>query len=94
MSRHLYPEALIDYTNPGPFAVAALGIGGGYTDDCTTFTVNYSSVYQDNGAGSFGRNQTVLVSLKLRTLGDASFAKNTSTTTTTTTATSGLDGVR
>ncbi len=92
MSRHLYPEALIDYTNPGPFAVAALGVGGGYSDECTTFTINYTSVYQDNGTGSFGRNQTVLVSLQLRTLGDASFAKN--TTTTTATATSGLDGVR
>ena len=89
LSRHLYPEALIDYTNPGPFAVAALGFGGGYTDECTTFTVNYSSVYQDNGTGSFGRNQTVLVSLQLRTLGDAKYAKTTSTTNY-----AGLDGVK
>ncbi len=89
MSRHLYPEALIDYTNPGPFAVAALGFGAGYTDECTTFTVNYSSVYQDNGTGAFGHNQTVLLSLQLRTLGDAKFSRATSTTNY-----SGLDGVK
>ena len=59
MSRHLYPAALISSTNSGPFAVAALGIGAGYTDECTTFSVNYSSVYQDNGTGTFTRNQTV-----------------------------------
>ncbi len=88
MSRHLYPEALISYTNPGPFAVAALGVGGGYSDECTTFTVNYTSVYQDSGTGTFSRNQTVLVALQLRTLGDASFSK------TTTVVSSGLDGVR
>ena len=91
MSRHLYPEYLIGYANPGPFAVAALGIGGGYTDECTTFTINYSSIYQDNGLGSFQRNQTVLVSLQLRTLGDASFSRSTQTQTQTV---SGLDGVR
>ena len=90
MSRHLYPAALIGYDNPGPFAIAALGIGAGYTDDCTSFGVTYSSVYQDNGTGTFERNQTVLVSLQLRTLGDASFSKSTLSSTTT----NGLDGVR
>ena len=92
LSRHLYPFAIIGYDNPGPFAVAALGIGAGYTDECTTFSVNYTSVYQDSGTGSFVRNQTVLVSLQLRTLGDASFSRTASTTTSA--ATSGLDGVR
>ena len=90
MSRHLYPASIIGYSNPGPFAVAALGVGGGYTDECTTFAVNYTSIYQDNGTGTFERNQTVLVSLQLRTLGDAKFSKSTLDTTTT----SGLDGVR
>ena len=93
MSRHLYPIALIGYENPGPFAIAALGVGAGYTDECTTFKVNYTSVYQDNGTGSFERNQTVLVSLQLRTLGESSFSK-TNVTNTGTNATSGLDGVR
>ena len=87
LSRHLYPAALTGYTNTGLFSVAALGVGGGYTDDCTTFTLNYSSVYQDNGNGSFSRNQTVLVSLQLRTLGETKFSKTTS-------ATTGLDGVK
>ena len=90
MSRHLYPPALIDYTNSGPFAVAALGLGGGYTDECTTFTINYTSVYQDNGTGSFSRNQTVLVSLQLRTLGDANYSRSSGANTNY----SGLDGVR
>ena len=90
MSRHLYPVSVIGYANPGPFAVAALGVGGGYNDECTTFTVNYTSIYQDNGSGTFERNNTVLVSLQLRTLGDAKFAKSSIDTTTS----SGLDGVK
>ncbi len=91
MSRHLYPVSLIGGSNNGPFAVAALGVGAGYTDECTTFSVNYSSVYQDTGTGTFERNQTVLVSLQLRTLGDASFSRSALNNTS---ATSGLDGVR
>ena len=91
MSRHLYPTSIIGYSNPGPFAVAALGVGAGYTDECTTFTVNYSSVYQDAGTGVFERNQTILLSLQLRTLGDASFSKSALSANT---ATNGLDGIR
>ena len=48
-------------------------------------------MYQDTGTGTFERNQTVLVSLQLRTLGDASFARSAGTNSS---ATSGLDGVR
>jgi LPS-assembly protein len=76
MSRHLYPEYLIGFTNPGPFAVAAYGIGGGYQDECTSFSVSYSSIYQDYGSGSLVRNQTVLVQLQLRTLGAAKFTQS------------------
>ncbi len=72
MSRHLYPPAIIGYTNPGPFAVAAFGAGAGYQDECTSFSVNYASAYQDYGSGSLVRNQTVLVQLQLRTLGSTS----------------------
>ncbi len=86
LSRHLYPQSIIG-TNVGLFSIAALGVGAGYTDECTTFAVNYSSVYQDNGSGSLQRNQTVLVSLQLRTLGEAKFSKST-------TNTAGLDGVK
>ncbi len=87
MSRHLYPPYIIGYSNPGPFAVASFGVGGGYQDECTTFTVNYSSIYQDAGSGTLAHNQTVLFQLQLHTLGDAKVKQtflNTST----------LDGVK
>jgi LPS-assembly protein len=51
------------------FSIATLGIGGGYHDECTTFTVNYSSRYQPQASGQPARNQTILLSLQLRTLG-------------------------
>ena len=55
------------------FSVAGLNLGVGYKDDCTTFAVNYSTSYQPNSLGLPARNQTVLVSLQLRTLGQGSF---------------------
>jgi LPS-assembly protein len=55
------------------FSIANLAVGAGYHDDCTTLSVNYSMVYQPNSVGQPARNQTVLVSLQLRTLGQASF---------------------
>jgi LPS-assembly protein len=76
MSRQYYPASLIGYSYPGPFAIAALGAEGGYHNDCATFAVSYSSIYQDNGTGQFVHNQTVLVQLQLRTLGDASFRQS------------------
>jgi LPS-assembly protein len=87
MSRHLYPAALIGFTNPGPFAVAAFGLGAGYQDECTTFSVNYSSIYQDYGSNSLTRNQTVLLQLQLRTLGEAKVSQTFLNTT-------ALDGVK
>lgn len=71
MSRHLYPESEINFSYPGPFAVAAYGVGVGYQDECTTFSVNYTSMYQDSGSVNnfLVRNQTFLVQLQLRTLG-------------------------
>ncbi len=77
MSRQFYAPYLIGYYNPGPLAVAASGIGVGYEDECTTFTINYTSVYEDNGFGSFQRDNTVLVSLALRTLGDLKLSQST-----------------
>ncbi|HWG05442.1 MAG TPA: LPS assembly protein LptD, partial [Beijerinckiaceae bacterium] len=70
MSRHLY-DAELGGSAP-LFFVAGLGLGAGYTDDCTTFSINYTSAYQanQNGVGPPVRNQTVLVQLELRTLGD------------------------
>ena len=86
LSRHLYPTSITG-AESGLFSIAALGIGAGYSDECTTFAINYSSVYQDTGSNTLQRNQTVLVSLQLRTLGEAKFSKTTTTTT-------GLDGVK
>ncbi|MGA7386244.1 MAG: LPS-assembly protein LptD [Methylocella sp.] len=87
MSRQYYPAALIGFTNPGPFAIAAFGLGAGYQDECTTFSVNYSSIYQDYGSGSLTRNQTVLLQLTLRTLGEAKVSQTFLNTT-------ALDGVK
>jgi LPS-assembly protein len=65
LSRHYYNGVL----GTAPlFSVAGLGIGGGYQDDCTLFTVNYTSIYE---GGTVGRNQTITFGLQLRTLGDA-----------------------
>jgi LPS-assembly protein len=87
MSRQYYPESLIGYSYPGPFAVAALGAEAGYANDCTKFAVSYTSVYQDNGTGAFVHNQTFLVELQLRTLGDTSIKQANSTV-------GSLDGVK
>jgi LPS-assembly protein len=86
MSRYLYnnltpyPTLTTTYTGinlqgAAPvFSVAAMGLGGGYQDECTTFLVNYTSNYQQQtNTGLPARNQTVMVSLQLRTLGSVSF---------------------
>lgn len=75
MSRHLYNTT---QSSGAPlFSLAGLGVGAGYTDECATLSVNYTSVYQD-GIGGVGpqRNQTVMFQLQLRTLGDTRFASN------------------
>jgi LPS-assembly protein len=86
MSRYLYnnltpyPTLTTTYTGVNlqgaapVFSVAAMGFGGGYQDECTTFLVNYTSNYQQQtNTGLPARNQTVMVSLQLRTLGSVSF---------------------
>jgi LPS-assembly protein len=82
MSRYLYNSLTADpltntiltgstLTGTAPvFSIATLGFGGGYHDECTTFTVNYSSRYQPQASGQPARNQTVLLTLQLRTLGE------------------------
>ena len=52
---------------------AVIGAGFGYQDDCTTVSLNYSRSYTDAVAGGVNNqnvNQTVLLSLNLRTLAD------------------------
>ncbi len=73
LSRHLYNGAATTgpAIRPAPlFSIAGLGLGATYTDDCTTLGVQYTSVLQANGAGQSVRNQTLLLSLQLRTVGD------------------------
>lgn len=75
MSRQFYPLSLINY-DPGPFAISNLGVLAGYKDDCTTFQLSYTNTYQDNGTGSFNHNQTFMLTLQLRTLGDTHFSQS------------------
>lgn len=62
----------INLTGTAPlFSIAQLGLGAGYHDECTTITLKYMSNYQPEvGAGQPARNQTFLLSLQFRTLGE------------------------
>jgi LPS-assembly protein len=75
LSRHLYNYQLnslgTSFGAAPVFSVQGLGIGAGYKDECTTFTVSYTSLYQINSTtGLPGRNQTIMATLNLRTLGE------------------------
>lgn len=87
MSRQYYPPGVTGYSFPGPFSIAAYGVGAGFENECTTFSINYSSIFQDYGSGSLVRNQTVLLQLQLRTLGQAKLNQTFLNTTS-------LDGVK
>ena len=53
------------------FSIAQIGFGAGYHDECLTATVKYSSIYQPAvSTGQPARNQTFLLTLQFRTLGD------------------------
>ena len=54
----------------GLFSLAGIGLSAGYTDECATLSVNYTSVYQEKTGIGPVRNQTILVQLQLRTLGE------------------------
>ena len=54
------------------FTPASLGIGAGYQDECTTFSLTYSSTYTLANT----RNQTLMMNLQLRTLGDAKVSQS------------------
>jgi LPS-assembly protein len=68
LSRHLY-DSQLNLHSP-LFAVAAMNLGIGYQDDCTEFGIRYTSLLNDSGNGARTRNQTLVVQLQLRTLGD------------------------
>jgi LPS-assembly protein len=68
MSRHLYdlPGQHTPYLDPTTF-----GVGFGYNDECTTLKVDFSSTYsQPVALTPATRDETILVQLTLRTLGE------------------------
>jgi LPS-assembly protein len=71
LSRHYYYPAYLPNAQP-VFSIAAWGLGAGYTDDCTKFSLNYTNAISDNFGNppTYTRNQTVLLTLDLRTLGE------------------------
>ena len=73
LSRHLYNETPGIGGHAGLFSLAGSGLGLGYTDDCTTIGLNYTSVYVDKVGVGPVLNQTFLVQLQLRTLGDTRY---------------------
>ena len=63
-------------------ALASLGFGVGYNDECTTFSINYSQTYT-TAANVESRDQTVMFQLTLRTLASAKGSSNLGVTNTT-----------
>ena len=82
LSRHLYNDTpLVVAVGKAPlFSIAGLGLGATYSDECTTLGVRYTSILESNGAGATVRNQTVLLSLQLRTVGDTRISSSLGTT--------------
>ena len=73
LSRHLYNDVPAIGGHAGLFSLAGIGLGAGYSDDCTILRVNYTSVYQEKSGIGPVRNQTILLQLQLRTLGETRF---------------------
>jgi LPS-assembly protein len=68
MSRHFYDVA--GQSTP-VFYAPTYGFGLGYSDECTTVNLSYTSTYTDPIASTPAvRDQTVLLQITLRTLGD------------------------
>jgi LPS-assembly protein len=70
LGRHYYNAFL---AQPAPvFAVASFVAGLGYVDDCTKLSLTYTNALSDNYGypATYTRNQTVMLTLDLRTLGN------------------------
>ncbi|MGC5780423.1 LPS-assembly protein LptD [Methylobacterium sp. NFXW15] len=70
------------YENPGRFYMAGASFGGGYQDECTTVTLNYINSPIATATGVRERNQTVLLRIELKTLGEADLRQNVGVATT------------
>ena len=68
------------YDKSDKFYVSSSGFG--YRDECTTISLNYLSSPIETAAGLRERNQTFLLRIELRTLGEANFRQNLNITTT------------
>ena len=71
------------YDNPGRFYLAGMSVGGGYQDECTTVSLNYINSPIQTAVGVRERNQTVLLRVELKTLGEADLRQNVSSATST-----------
>ncbi len=60
------------YNSQNKAYLAGMSLGIGYVDECTTFSVSYSVSPRDIAvtSGEKDRNQTVMLRLELRTLGE------------------------
>ncbi|MGE3244912.1 MAG: LPS-assembly protein LptD [Beijerinckiaceae bacterium] len=76
LSRHLYNGVNPALGRAPLFSVAGLGLGASYNDECTTLAVRFTSILESNGVGATVRNNTVLFSLQLRTVGDTRVRSN------------------
>ena len=92
-TRDLYATALTSYLanptgtlpvyqNPGRFYLSGLSLGGGYQDECTTVSLNYIVSPIATALGTRERNQTVLLRVELKTLGEADLRQNVGSVTT------------
>ena len=68
LDRHLADKDLNTKTSLAYPAI--LGVGFGYKDECTTFSVNYTNSLTDVVNGTRIRTQQVMFKLELRTLGE------------------------
>ncbi|MCE4223918.1 LPS-assembly protein LptD [Methylobacterium sp. C25] len=92
-NRDLYNDALTAYLanpigappvySPGDrFFSTGLSVGAGYQDECTTVSLNYINSPIATALGTREKNQTVLLRIELKTLGEADLKQNVNTVTT------------
>jgi LPS-assembly protein len=81
LDRHDKPiiDATTGFYRKSPvMSVAYFSVGAGYKDECITFGITYANTAKDSATGTRYRDQTVLLRLELRTLGEANFSQNVS----------------
>lgn len=70
-------SALAANYNTSPFRPASVGLGFGYIDECTTFTVNYTRSISDYVGSARTTSTQVLFRLELKQLGQANYRVST-----------------